>query len=42
MQLQSGLAHCVQGGGSSSFEEQGATGDEMVEWHHPLDGHEFE
>ena len=42
MQLQSGLAHCVQGGGSSSFEEQGATGDEMVEWHHPLYGHEFE
>ena len=28
--------------GGSSFEEKGATEDEMVEWHHPLDGHEFE
>ena len=23
-------------------EEKGMTGDEMVEWHHWLDGHEFE
>ena len=22
-------------------EEKGMTEDEMVEWHHPLDGHEF-
>ena len=23
-------------------EEKGATEDEMVEWHHQMDGHEFE
>ena len=23
-------------------EEKGTTEDEMVEWHHPLNGHEFE
>ena len=23
-------------------EEKGTTEDEMVEWHHQLDGHEFE
>ena len=23
-------------------EEKGTTEDEMVGWHHPLDGHEFE
>ena len=23
-------------------EEKGTTEDEMVVWHHPLDGHEFE
>ena len=23
-------------------EEKGTTEDEMAEWHHPLDGHEFE
>ena len=24
------------------WEEKGTTEDEMVEWHHQLDGHEFE
>ena len=24
------------------MEEKGTTEDEMVGWHHPLDGHEFE
>ena len=24
------------------WEEKGTTEDEMVGWHHPLDGHEFE
>ena len=29
-------------GKDSGQEEKGMTEDEMVEWHHQLDGHEFE
>ena len=29
-------------GGIGEQEEKGMTGDEMAEWHHRLDGHEFE
>ena len=28
--------------GKDQRQEKGVTEDEMVEWHHPLNGHEFE
>ena len=29
-------------GGRRSQKEKGTTGDEIVRWHHQLNGHEFE